>query len=152
MSSEAMKSWNLNAITSALGLISPGGAAEDGYLTAKPLDPKFDIVKGLDGSVVRFYTGKRLWEVTYTLLMTSATNDDFAALHKLDDEASRMGLNGAGVVPWFVKNNGGTMLISSPRAWLCGPPEEVKIEDKPGSLAWKIHAADVSEFIGGVPF
>jgi hypothetical protein len=152
MGQEGMKSWNLQSHVVALGLASFGGAGEGGFLSGEPNAPRFQTIVGNDGTAVRWYTGDNLWKFKLKLLITSGSNDLLAAMSVADVQAARMGSNGAGVFPFVLSNLpvfGGRMLIQSPRAWLVGPPN-VDIQAKPTDNEWEIHAADCSEFIGGV--
>lgn len=87
----------------------------------------FGNVQGTDGHVARYRMKNRVYRAEVTLLQTSSHHAELQALLILDTEAN----NGAGVVPFFLKDNNGTALYASESAWIVKPAdtefgEEVK--------------------------
>lgn len=74
----------------------------------------FGHIEGLDGHVARFRKKSRVYVAEIMLMQTSSHHAELNGLLILDTEAN----NGAGIVPFFVKDNQGTALYASEHAWV----------------------------------
>ena len=88
---------------------------------------------GADGSVVRYATHENRATCTIVLKGSSKENAKLSALHALDKAAP----NGAGVVPFLVRDNNGTTIIATDKAWIRAMPETARAA-APGDVSWAI--------------
>jgi hypothetical protein len=109
------------------------------------LDPDFVTVVGVDGSVTRSKTKKRLTKIEATLLQSSSANAILSALNNID----RLATNGAGVVPVMVKDNGGLSLVAGQHAWIEGPPTDAEYAGEAKNRVWVIMVAHPERTDGG---
>lgn len=88
---------------------------------------------GADGHVVRYATHDPRATCTVVLKGTSKENVKLSALLALDQAAP----NGAGVVNFLVRDNNGTTLISTDKAWIRRRPTKT-MAAAPGDVSWEI--------------
>jgi hypothetical protein len=143
--SEGVKGTALAAITCNWGGHECSGFGEDGAFSIEPSGERFNVVEGVDGSVVRAHTGSSLWVVKIKLLQTSATNAFFTAIHLLDTVDST---GVAGALPFVVKDANGLDAFLSPAMWIQKPPT-MERSNKPMTQEWEFRAADGKMFYGG---
>ena len=88
---------------------------------------------GADGHVVRYATHDPRATCTIVLKGTSKENVKLSALLGQDQAAP----NGAGVVNFLVRDNNGTTLISTDKAWIRRRPTKT-IAAAPGDVSWEV--------------
>lgn len=109
-------------------------------------DPKrFKHKVGITGAVARAKNRNRSVLVSFVLLATASLNDDLTALYENDEST----VNGAGVLPFVLKDLGGTTLVQGPDAWIEEVPN-IEYSGDVGTREWKIRIARTSKMkIGG---
>lgn len=103
----------------------------------------YTMVVGVDGEVARGKTNNKtsLWAVR--LMQTSLANDILMNIFLADDLAP------AGtVVPFFLKNLNGTLLITAATAWATKVPD-FTIASEPGVVEWTIQCGETIAYVGG---
>ena len=88
---------------------------------------------GADGTVIRYATHEKRATCTIVLKGSSDENAKLSALHALDVATP----NGAGVVPFMVRDNNGTTLIATDKAWIRAMPTKT-LAAAPGDVSWAI--------------
>jgi hypothetical protein len=102
---------------------------------------------GADGTVIRYATHENRATCTIVLKGSSEENAKLSALHALDKAAS----NGAGVVPFLIRDNNGTTLISTDKAWIRSMATKT-LAAAPGDTTWQIRLvldSPLSWVVGG---
>lgn len=118
------------------------GAGEGDFVKFEKVNPDFKTKEGSDGSVVRIYTGSKLWKCTITLTQTSAINAILAGINALDVTLR------AGVGPLFFKNNRGVDTFASPSAWI-EKPADASFGADGSNREWVLYADQGVALFGG---
>lgn len=137
--------YDINAIEASLS----GIALKDGLVSIRVAmkSPAFQTEVGADGHTVRFATNDRRADIEVTLKGSSEEHAKLSALHGLDLSAT----NGAGVVPFFLRDGNGTSLLASDSAWIVQMPEKT-FAASPGDVTWALEAvlaSPLNAIIGG---
>ena len=126
---------------SFFGVIVTGFA--DGTMITVERDEKTWTKKvGADGEVARTRVRNSSGKITFTLMSTSSSNAELAALIIIDE------FSGAGVGPALVKDNSGIDLHAAAEAWLSGPPP-AEYGDESSDREYELDCADLDMFSGG---
>jgi len=127
-----------------LGPIIAGGFADGEFITISRTKSTFEMVEGADGKVTRFKNASFSATVTVSLMQTSATNDLFSALLQVDRNAR----NGAGILPFRLRDSNGRSLYTAAEAWIMSDPD-ISFDRGPTTRQWTIGCADLQMFTGG---
>lgn len=131
----------------AMYIATFGGVEIKGYAPgakiAGTFPALFNMVVGLDGEVARGKTNDKTSQWRFSLLQTSVSNRVFSNNLAADD-AAPSGI----VLPFFLKNVNGDTLITSPSAWVVGPPE-LSLAAEVGVNEWTIQCGETITYIGG---
>lgn len=122
------------------------GRAENPFVTVDADGEAFGVEQGADGHVVRYATHNRLYTVQVFLKASSEHNQQLAALHALDVNAT----NGAGVGAFLLKDNNGATLMAGAQCWVHkAPPRSFGREV--GDVEWlvKVVANPATMIVGG---
>jgi hypothetical protein len=138
--------YDSDQIAVTLGGILIGGSADGSFLKIEMETDDFSDVAGTDGTVVRSKTLDGRATVTISLLQSSVTNNALSALRAI----SLATANGAGVVPFLMKDLNGTTLCGAAHAWIQKAPDQ-EFDRGAKSRDWVIRCADMRLFIGGNP-
>lgn len=148
MGTEGAKTFSLAQVVAVFGPSDlKAGAGEGDWLKITPNADKIGVVEGQNGEVLFTYTGTRLYKVEITLLQSSKTNDYLSAVQIADEKSLRAG-NGGILLPFFVKDTGGTLAFASPKARVSKVPD-FGYGNKNMDRVWTILAADGELFVGG---
>lgn len=131
--------------TSFLGVTILDGISSEPFLEFEFPDD-FEYEEGADGLLVRCATNATKVTGKMTLMRSSNENDKLSLARSLD-----LGLGGgAGVGTFLHKDNNGTTLVASPRAWI-GKLPNFTVARKTGVVVWDIvmQCAPGSVFLGG---
>lgn len=113
-----------------LGLTIDEGRSAEPFLEFQFPDD-WEYEKSADGLLVRCATNDTEVPFTMNLLQSSIYNERLSLARSLDIGAG----GGAGAGTFLFKDNNGTTLIASPRAWIHKPPNWA-IARKVGIAAW----------------
>lgn len=128
------------------GIQVDSGFADGTFLKIEKDAEAFTYYVGTDGSVVRSKTKNKVAKITFRLNQSSPINDQLSALHIVDLAAP----NGAGIVPFLVKDLNGTTLESGAHAWIQAFPDE-EWDRGAKEREWTIICSDLKRFVGGNP-
>lgn len=149
MGAESAKVYDVIEVTCNLGgipLDELGGWGEGEETISVERDSEaFQDKIGSDGSVVRSPTHDNRATVTLNLLQTAGANAILSTLVTGDMAAP----NGAGVVPFMLRDRQGLTLVIATKAWLLGPPKKLGFGPQATNNQWKIRLADSQIFAGG---
>lgn len=136
------KIYTARDVTIAVGPVVINDGRPEGTFIKITTPEKFGVVQGIDGDVARYYMQNRVYRAELTLLQTSSHHAELNALFILDDESG----NGAGVVPFFMKDENGTSLIASEFAWCVKAPDAEFGQEVKEASPWIIDfVADVKQ-------
>lgn len=121
------------------------GRPDQGFLTFT-FPPGYIYEESADGLLIRAKSLKTLVPCQMKLMGGSIDHDKMMALWIADQEAG----GGAGVGPFFHKDNCGTTLIASPRCWIDQAPPYATGVGR-GELTWELRMQipPAGFFIGG---
>lgn len=133
------KSWNINELSISLNALplSTGGYAEDEVLAIDWTEDWFTKYVGADGEVTRTRTNN--FSATATLKYAQTADANTVLTAQLAKDIAT--LNGAAAGVFSVKDSGGSLLITSPRAWIIAPPQ-IRMGKTVQVFEWKIDLAD----------
>lgn len=137
--------YDINAIDCVIAAIPLKDAIVS--FEVAPEGPAFADEAGADGSVVRYATNEKRANATIVLKGSSEENARLTALHAADVAAT----NGQGVVSFLLKDNNGTTLVSTDKAWITGMPTKT-MAAAPGDVTWTIRlvlSSPLNWIIGG---
>lgn len=119
----------------AYDTIIAGLPLKDGLVSVEvaPEGPRYADEIGVDGHVCRYNTGENRANLSVVLKGSSEEHAKLSAIHAADVAVS----NGGGVVPVLVKDQNGTTLISTDKAWITGMPTK-SAAAAPGDVTWTI--------------
>jgi len=137
-----MKNYDPALITVTFKGVIFQGFADGTFVQVARDEDSFSKSKGAGGSTVRVRNRNRNGSITVTLQAESPTNDLLSAI-MLADEST-----GLGVGSVQVKNQNGTTLCSSAKAWLVKPADTEYATDA-SSREWKIDCHELKMLVGG---
>lgn len=140
--------YSLSAVPFIFGGAPATGYGEGGAFKISFKREKFTAEEGVDGGVMRSYTGSKLAEVTLTLLQNSPYNDYLSAIGVADELASDLAQGGSGVLPFLTVDGNGTTYAKSPTMWITKVPDLTRT-NKNSDVEWVFNAANMKVFIGG---
>src|SRR4051812_10926277 len=108
-------SYDASKIVVTLGPSILTGWADGSFLTIERESDSFEDYVGSDGGVARSKSNDKRATATLRLRMDAASNDVLSAFLVADE------LNGAGVLPFMVKDLKGTTLVLAKEAWVMKP-------------------------------
>jgi hypothetical protein len=131
--------------TSFLGFTIEDGISNEPFLEFQFPDD-FEYEEGADGLVVICATNATLVTCTMNLVQSSRENDKLSLARSAGLKAG----GGAAVGTFLYKDNNGTSLIASPRAWIHKPPNWA-VARKVGVAAWdlRLQVAPGDMLLGG---
>ena len=135
---------DLDQLSVLVGPIIVDGFAEGEALRIEFNDDQFVKYVGAGGQVSRAKTNDLSARITIRLMQGSATNDDFSKLFLSDLSLP----NGAGQVPFFVRDRGGRSLYTASHIWCVKWPDVAHARD-PGEREWMFDAARLIMLVGG---
>lgn len=140
------KSWNINELSISLNALplGTGGYAEDEVLAIDWTEDWFTKYVGADGEVTRTRTNNFSATATLKYAQTADANTVLSAQLAKDIAT----LNGAAAGVFSVKDSGGALIITSPRAWIIAPPQ-IRLGKTVQVFEWKIDLADARSSVFG---
>jgi hypothetical protein len=136
--------YDPDLVTVAFGPIIVDGYADGEFVAIEPASEIFTRYAGTDGKITRSKQLRRDATITFTLASSSATNDALTAVAELDRRAP----NGAGILPLFIRDNGGRALYTAAQAWIEALPS-VTFDRQATPRAWVLACADLIRVDGG---
>lgn len=137
-----VRTYDPKKVTITFGPIIVTGFAEGTFLAIARNGDIFEKSKGADGTVDRINRNATDYAVTVTIKQTSLTNDALSAVMNADI------LDNQGVLPFTVKDLGGTTLFFASQAWIGKDPDD-EHADALGSREWRIDTGFAVKFTGG---
>lgn len=137
--------FNINGCDCVLASIPLKDALVSVEIT--PEGPAYNDDIGADGSVCRYATNERRATAKVTVKGHSAENAKLSALHAAD--VSQTG--GLGVVNFVFKDNNGTTLVATDKAWIMGMPGAT-FGQKREDVTWEVRlvlSSPLNWVIGG---
>lgn len=128
------------------GIQVDSGYADGTFVKIEKDAEAFIYIVGTDGSVTRSKTKNKVAKITFRLMQSSPKNDQLSALLITDLAAP----NGAGIVPFLLKDLNGTTLESAPHSWIQAFPDE-EWDRGAKEREWMIIASDLNRFVGSNP-
>ena len=138
----ALKEYDPGEVQLSFFGVIPTGFAEGTMITVERDEKTWTKKVGADGEVARTRVRNSSGKITFTLMSTSSSNLELAALIIADE------VSGAGVGPAFVKDNSGNDLHAAAEAWLDGPPP-AEYGDESSDREYVLDCADLDMFSGG---
>lgn len=140
-----VKNYDPDQMTIAMGNILIADGFADGEFIRREWNAEpITKVVGTGGQVARSKSRDKSGTITITLLQTADENDLLSALHNTDMEAP----NGAGIVPFFMRDRQGRATFTAAEAWVAAPPKPV-FSRGAEAREWKIDYAEGIAFDGG---
>ncbi len=102
----------------------------------------FTLKVGVDGEGTRAKSNNRSGKYEFTLMQSSASNDDLSAFAAADE------LSNAGAVPILVKDGSGRTVCSSVTGWVQKYPD-TEFAKETSTRTWTIESDFVQMFVGG---
>lgn len=134
-----MKVYDADQVSVIIGGIPiDSGYADGEFLRLEQESDDYSDVVGTDGEVSRSKTQDRRATATVLMMQTSSSMQALSALSNLD----RSTPNGAGVVPFLVKDNNGNGLYESEHCWIQRPPD-VSMDREATPREWTIRIANL---------
>lgn len=102
---------------------------------------------GADGTVCRYATNERRATANIVLKGFSKEHAKLTALHAADVSST----NGAGITSFLFKDNNGSTLVSTDKAWIMGMPAKTSGQ-KPEDVTWKVRlvlSSPLNWIVGG---
>lgn len=137
--------YDSKEVSCIVGAIPIEDGRADPFVEVSQVGPAYEDEIGPDGSVVRYATGERRYDVTVNLMGSSEENAKLSALHAADVNAT----NGAGVGAFLLKDSNGSTLLAGAQCWITQTPGASKGRG-PGEVSWNIRViADATSMIVG---
>lgn len=132
-------------IVAGIPLNLMGGFGEgDGTFKIEWDSEEFTDTIGATGAVCRSKTYDNRAKVTVSLLQSALGNAVLSALNNLDVNVD----NGAGIGPFYFRDQNGTTELTSDACWVMRP-KTITISAKPGNNEWVIRCSELIGVIGG---
>lgn len=139
-----MKTYDPKDVIVTFGGVSLSGFADGTFISVTASMERFQKVVGADGEVARGRSNDDTHEVTITLMQTSPSNDDLAAIAKSDRQSND------GVRALAIRDLGGNTLMFWPEAWVRQTPD-IEFAKEVGERAWVFDTGQIAiEDISGV--
>jgi len=140
------KTWNINELSINLDGVplDTGGYAEDEVFSLDWGEDWYTKYVGADGEVVRTRTNNFSATVTLKYAQTADANTRLSGL--LTTDIATLAGVAAGV--FAAKDTAGKLLVTSPRAWIVGPPG-IKLGKTVQVYEWKIDLANARASVFG---
>jgi hypothetical protein len=140
-----MRVYDASEVSIAIGGINiEAGFADGEFLRIEQESDDFSDVVGTDGEVTRSKTKDKRATATILLMQSSQSNQALSALSNLDKTAP----NGAGVVPFLVRDRNGDSLYESQHCWIMKGPD-VSFDREATAREWTIRIANLERFDAG---
>jgi hypothetical protein len=120
------------------------GYASGSFVKVTVQDDVFILVRGADGTFTRSKKKGRATLVEVRLMQSSDSNAVLTALH----EADYLAANGAGIVPFLLRDRGGRSLVSAADAWITKPAEQ-DFDESAKERVWVFQLVNPKIFVGG---
>lgn len=120
------------------------GLADGTFFNVARDEDAFSKNVGSDGRVIRTRNRNRAGSVTVTLQQSSPMNDVLSAIALADEQG------GAGVFPFFLKDGGGTTLVTAPNAWIRKLPDGTFSKIAEDNREWILDCDEVVMHVGGL--
>ena len=129
-------------------LVTMGGVPISGFesgtfVTIEKVEDNWSAKSGIEGDAVRILKTDYLYNVTLTLMYTSASNDYLSALATADAN-----LPGSGLVPLEIKNGLGRSLFVTTQSWVV-KPASTNYSDAADPREWGLQSYKPLYFAGG---
>ena len=134
--------YNPKTVTVIVGDLPVTGFAEDSFVEITHEDDDFSIYKGADGTISRSMIASDVLLCKISLQQTSASNDHFSALRRLDKST------GAAAFPVLIKDLSGSALHSGANCFFKKGSGK-KYGKSVGTQEWEIYMTTVIEHSGG---
>lgn len=145
MASSNHNNYSSDEVSVILGSIPiTGGRGTDTFLSVAYNEDAYTLVVGSDGETARSKSNNRSAQITLTLMYTSPVNKKLSALFNLDLNTP----GGAGVVPFFCRDNNGDTLLAGKNCWIMKLPD-FELGRETGELEWVLECATLTSFLGG---
>lgn len=115
----ATKVYDSNAVDCIAVTIPITDGKADNFVSIAPTGPAFETMIGADGEVTRFATHETRVKIKIRLKRSSSHNEQLAAIHAAD----RASTGGAGLGGFLLKDNTGSTVIATDKAWIESLPE-----------------------------
>jgi hypothetical protein len=140
------KAWNIGDLAISLNGVplDSGGYGEDEVMTVEWTEDWWTKYTGADGEVTRSLTNNFGATVTLNFAQSADANDRLDAILKAD----LLLPNGAGAGIFAARDLQGRLVLSSPRAWIIGPPA-LTFGKTVQVFPWRIDLADASGSVFG---
>lgn len=124
------------AVSVVFGLLPLGDGRADPFFEIEQEGEAYVVEgPGADGLITRCGTNANLFKITLSFKGSSQEHAKLSAIHIADKIAE----NGAGVAPLLVKDNNGSTLIMTDRAWITKMPKQ-GYGVTPADVQWELHA------------
>lgn len=138
--------YNLeNLSVGFLGNMIRGGFGSGSAIKIEPEAPYYQSKSGVDGTHTRYATGNRCTKVTIQFGQASVANTYFATILL----AALNTPNGGGMGVFWVKDTAGLFLLSSPAAYVAGPPSGIEFGGEPSDWDWELWCPKSNLFAAG---
>jgi hypothetical protein len=135
----SMKVYDADQVSIIVGgILIDSGFADGEFLRIEQEGDDFTDLVGTDGQVVRSKSNDRRATATVLLSQTSEGNQALSALSNLD----RSTPNGAGIVPFLVRDRQGASIYTSEECWIMKPPD-VSFDREATVREWTIRLANL---------
>lgn len=126
------------------GILIDSGFADGEFVRIEQEGDDFTDIVGSDGEVTRSKTLDRRATVTIILMQSSDSNQALSAQSNLDRETP----NGAGVVPFLLRDRQGLSIYTAEHCWIMKPPD-VGFDRVAGTREWTLRVAKLIRNDGG---
>lgn len=139
----SMKTFAPKEVICTLGGIPIGGFEEGTFITISKADDNWTAKSGINGDAIRILKTAFIYNVEFTLMFTSDSNDYLSALATADAN-----IPGTGLVPLTINNGLGRDLFASDQAWIVKPADTV-YSDAADPKVWTLMAYNPNYFVAG---
>lgn len=145
MATNLFNTYSAEEISIVLGGIAiTGGRGTDTFLSIAYNEEMYTLAVGVGNDSTRSKTNNRSAQLTITLMYNSPVNTELSALFNLDANSP----GGAGVVPFFCRDNNGDTLLSAKNCWIMKMPD-FELGRESGEVEWVLEAANLLTVVGG---
>lgn len=118
------------------------GFADGTFVLCERNEQAYNLKVGVDGEGTRAKSNNKSGKITVTLIQSSSSNDVLSAF-ALADEASN-----TGAVPFLLRDNNGTTLVTALTAWV---QKFANVEDakEVSTRVWVLETDELNMFVGG---
>jgi len=119
-----------------------GGFADGTFVMAERSEDAFTVVVGSGGEGARVFSNNKSGTVTLTLMGSSSSNDILTSIAKVDE------LLKTGIGPLFIKDLGGTTLVSAQNSWI-KKPASIEFGKELSNREWVLECENLDLSGGG---